>query len=142
MYEPDLPARDARRVDTDRPIRSKNKKKDLANYCRGNPKTPHQPEFVYRHTFNYTVTCRWDTGYYLYRRPIPQFRKPAEKYGRARRDFYRWHWRCWHAIECSNCGKVMAFMLRNEECPDFHEWTEDDYPDDQRPLPGEPEGPQ
>lgn len=127
--------------------RSKTKAKLLREFCRGNPKTPHVPviranPYYAAHWSKERRVCKWGTWWKPSRSPIRQFQKQGEpRWRRSERDWTSWHWSCFHQEVCENCGKVLDPSLVGPKCPDFHEWTEADYPDERLPGPGEPNGP-
>lgn len=74
-------------------------KKNLKEFCRGNPATPHTPEIVFR-PYKPEWACGW--------RPWRVVHRSAS-----------WHYSCWHREECTRCGKVTRYGLDREECPRY-----------------------
>lgn len=85
-------------------------KKNLKEFCRGNPNTPHALRLKFwPRTERYK--CRWE-----------QWRYRDGGYTGA------YHYRCYHREECSRCGKVTIAYVKPEQCPLFKP----------KPEPGQP----
>lgn len=75
-------------------------KKNLKEFCRGNPATPHTVALKFW-ARSEAFTCGWRSWY--------SGGRPNGRY------FYA----CWHREECTGCGKVTRHALKPEQCPAF-----------------------
>jgi hypothetical protein len=75
-------------------------KKNLKDFCRGNPATPHTPALGHKQ-YAFERTCGWHEWY------------------SGGRPNGRYRYSCWHREECTRCGKVTRQTLEPEQCPVF-----------------------
>lgn len=73
-------------------------KKNLKDFCLGNPATPHTVSVVFR-PYRPEYTCGWQEWY------------------SGGRPNGRYYYGCWHREECGRCGKVTHHALKPEQCP-------------------------
>lgn len=90
-------------------VRPQRGKKDTKRWCKGKVGREHTPETVRHHYYSAPLfaskPCRWQE-YWEWR--------SGEKV--KLRDT-RWH--CYHAIQCSTCGKYLDTWLTTDQCPDY-----------------------
>ena len=75
-------------------------KKNLREFCRGNPATPHTTELAFWPRTQ-MFECSW--------RPCYRRGQPTGRY------FYV----CYHREECTRCGKVTVPYLKDPDCPAY-----------------------
>lgn len=99
-----LPTRQETVADAGEVTSGPRKRKNLREFCRGNPKTPHTPTVeVIPWARPREVACRW----------------VGADYNRASGRYRRYRWLCMHRRVCSSCGKVTTAFLGAADCPDY-----------------------
>jgi hypothetical protein len=85
----------------DQPVRHRSKK-DRRNWCKGRVGISHEPVISDDPRGPYSATCGLWTYGVTYRNNVKQHSR----------------YMCFHVIECKNCGRILKYMLTEQECPD------------------------